>query len=840
MYVVIFSALLITAIGLLFMATNAHGEQGGTGPGTGCAPNDACTTAGTDWLKFSSDSNSNPRGFQAFIKNKNGTRTQWADVASTCRNSGNNSVWVFVAYYSDRSYRFKGLNYTPADAGLYQNTQATISTVKANYDSANFHDPGWSWGSNVAWFCWSDNPPWTINVTSSADKAIIEPGEAVTWTHKISNNGPSTTNKSITWYYQNRGDWPNTSGGTTTFASGNGAGASATQTSTYVAQASDFGKKICRSTSAAPATNTNSATVESSPATCVIVGKKPKTQIHGGDLFVGRPFTGNALIPTSSVETSITQKAPRTAVLPPYDSSMISGLWATGVDANSKKLPAGSSDPHWQLANVYKANANGTTLLPASKDSAHWSSASAADTCQPGPYPRDATTVDTSLLNAGGNSAWNASLPNSSWIGAYKDANNTTHNSSCTYPAMSNTLNDTTFKKGAIWSFKLKNGFNIDSCVDPSTIRLKFNLSADDEVQILVNGKSIAEPGDFSHYGQWPSTPVSYTTSAAAAGAFATGSNSLELRIKSAYEYTGLLVDSLSVASASCAPVIPNNMFGSWVEYGIFSIGTIKGAASGSAFNGGAAVGTRLCDYTKLSFVNAGTSNPATACSDTSVIGTYSTNRTIPNVAANFAVVAGTTPVFDNAIANPQGLFTSKDTGTPPVVVSDPITIGNPATPKTIARGQWMVINAPNAEVTIVGDITYANGPFQSIGDIPQVIIIAKNIHIAANVKQVDAWLIAQGSKAANTGILDTCAISNSYTTQLTANICNLPLIVNGPVMAQHLWLRRTAGSGADDHSGDPAEVFNLRPDAYLWGYARASTSGHVETVYSNELPPRF
>jgi hypothetical protein len=203
-------------------------------------------------------------------------------------------------------------------------------------------------------------------------------------------------------------------------------------------------------------------------------------------------------------------------------------------------------------------------------------------------------------------------------------------------------------------------------------------------------------------------------------------------------------------------------------------------------------------------------------------------------VAANFPVVAGQTPVYDDAASSPQGLFTSHDTGNP--VVSDPITISA----KNIAKGQWMVINAPNAEVTITGDIKYANGPFQSIGDIPQVVIIAKNIHIASGVRQVDAWLIAQGSTAAGTGILDTCAISNSYTTRLTVNVCNAPLTVNGPVMAQQLWLRRTGGSGLDDTSGDPAEVFNLRPDAYLWGYARASTSGRVQTVYTQELPPRF
>ena len=250
---------------------------------------------------------------------------------------------------------------------------------------------------------------------------------------------------------------------------------------------------------------------------------------------------------------------------------------------------------------------------------------------------------------------------------------------------------------------------------------------------------------------------------------------------------------------------------------------------------------SQKCEYSSLSFVNATTSNPSSACSTTTNIGGYATGRGIPDVAANFPVVknqpTGNTPVFDNAAARPQGLYTSNDRGNP--VVSDPITIGNSTTPKVIAKGQWVIINAPGADVTIAGDILYEGTDLRSIADIPQLVIIAKNIYINPNVRQVDAWLIAKGTNASE-GILDTCRISTSYATQLTTNLCVDRLTVNGPVMAQHLWLRRTAGSGAGAQSGDPAEVFNLRPDAYLWGFARASTAGSVQTVYTNELPPRF
>ena len=58
--------------------------------------------------------------------------------------------------------------------------------------------------------------------------------------------------------------------------------------------------------------------------------------------------------------------------------------------------------------------------------------------------------------------------------------------------------------------------------------------------------------------------------------------------------------------------------------------------------------------------------------------------------------------------------------------------------------------------------------------------------------------------------------------------------------MANHLLLRRTAGAGRGAASGDPAEVFNLRPDAYLWASYMQRDANKVRTVKTTELPPRF
>ena len=109
------------------------------------------------------------------------------------------------------------------------------------------------------------------------------------------------------------------------------------------------------------------------------------------------------------------------------------------------------------------------------------------------------------------------------------------------------------------------------------------------------------------------------------------------------------------------------------------------------------------------------------------------------------------------------------------------------------------------------------------------------NIRGAASsgaVSQIDAWLIASST-------INTCYDAGAMTA-LTTNVCATPLLINGPVMTANLLLWRTAGAGSGASSGDPAEVINLRPDAYLWGVYQNSKSGRLETTYERELPPRF
>ncbi len=581
-------ALIIT--GLIVFLPQAYGSdggggQGGTGSGSGCNQTSSCTNYGVDWLRFASSSNANPSGFQSFVKNANGTRTQWADVATTCRNTGNDSVWVYVAYYKNNLNKFQGLNYVTSgrlkNNQYYLNRQISQNGAYTNYLQANFRDPSWIWGQNVAWFCWNSNPPWTISVSSSADRAIAEIGDTITWTSRVTNNGAGTTNTNITWRYQNRGDWPNTPGTNWTFGSGQGAGASNTNYSTYTVQASDFGKKLCRATSANPSDNKGAGWVESAAA-CVSIAKKPKVQVWGGDLQAGATLKGQSAT-IGNISTSVSQKA-------------------SGV------------------------------------------------------------------------------------------------------------------------------------------------------------------------------------------------------------------------------------AYGSWDEYAVRANGTVKGIGAGAAFNfKNGLVGYTSCNVSQLVLTNAG----AGTCNGSTALGQYASSQNIPDVAAVFPI-SNSTPIFKNL-----GDATQRRVET----ASGTVNVGG----ATINRGDWVVLNAPTAIVTITGDINYTSSTLSSVYDIPQVIIIANCINIAGNVQNIDAWLIAVGQTGTNTscdgiasgGVINTCS-DVAPGGNLSAAQCSNTLRVNGPVMTRHLYMQRTSGSDTDATAGSPAEVFNLRPDAYLWLAQRSITAGYVQAAYTTELPPRF
>ena len=257
--------------------------------------------------------------------------------------------------------------------------------------------------------------------------------------------------------------------------------------------------------------------------------------------------------------------------------------------------------------------------------------------------------------------------------------------------------------------------------------------------------------------------------------------------------------------------------FGSWVEYGAFSVGINTRFASGSGLNN--QTDNNQVAWSKLTFANK---------DDTGVdaFGQYTTSagfRPLPSIASYFESVSNKQPV--GAASADLGSLTFVNGSDVIVRTAADLTI----TGGVIPAGRSVIILATGT-VTIDGNITYPNGPFTTIRDIPQVVIIAQNIRIKDSVDHVDAWLIAKDT-------INTCY---NFAGNLTSGKCNLRLEVNGAVVTGKLLLNRTAGSDTGDQSGDPAERFNLRPDAFLWASLQARGSNKAKTIYSTELPPRF
>lgn len=156
-------------------------------------------------------------------------------------------------------------------------------------------------------------------------------------------------------------------------------------------------------------------------------------------------------------------------------------------------------------------------------------------------------------------------------------------------------------------------------------------------------------------------------------------------------------------------------------------------------------------------------------------------------------------------------------------------------------------------DLNITSNVTTAPGPYDSIYQIPQVIIFVDNgnVNISSNVTQIDAWIIAPN------GTINTCSDFQNGVTEADAirrgyGLCTQQLVFNGPVMANNLRLNRSFGSdpninyrfgtfGAPSSKQAVGEVFNLRADTYLWAYAQAGRydSSYTDS-YTRELAPRY
>ena len=261
---------------------------------------------------------------------------------------------------------------------------------------------------------------------------------------------------------------------------------------------------------------------------------------------------------------------------------------------------------------------------------------------------------------------------------------------------------------------------------------------------------------------------------------------------------------------------VKGNSLGSWIEYSILAPGKVSGVASGSALAGTeGSSSSALSDWNRLTYAN-------TDFKTGESYGYYDTrDSSLPDpsgLAEKYGLatgdVAGGTYDIQTLRAGANRVVKLDGSGI--------LTIGG--ADNTLAKGEWLVVDVPNSDVVIADNVSYTTEGMASTSDLPQLVIRAKNITINGGVTNIDAWLVAGET-------IKTC----DKTDDLTINDCNQPLRVNGPVISKSLVLARTAGE-----NNDPAEVFNLRPDVYLWMYnlANSYTDYRVDSI--RELPPRY
>jgi len=245
---------------------------------------------------------------------------------------------------------------------------------------------------------------------------------------------------------------------------------------------------------------------------------------------------------------------------------------------------------------------------------------------------------------------------------------------------------------------------------------------------------------------------------------------------------------------------IDGRHYGSWSEFASFSQCSDSNFTTGAELESGQASVTPIDPYHGLTFANGGGS-----------YGSYSTDTNI---------VRGVQPITDCPASVPSDHRFSSF-GAFKLSVDE----GNVA-------GSYCVGNS-SSNLNVDSDVKLTGKP-SGIKQIPQVILIGKDINIHEGVSRLDAWLLASGD-------LNTCTNStNNRNATLKSTVCNNQLVINGPVYTNKLYPDRTFGSRDENDKAKAGEVFNLPASTSIWLYNQSKTSGAIDTVSLKELPPRY
>jgi len=674
-------------------------------------------------------------------------------------------------------------------------------------------------------------PQWTITPASSVSVAHPRPGDTVTYASNSHNNGPDDTDKTVTMTMQrsvNGGGWSNRGSWNKGSGWNNGTNFGTNKTDTWTPSQGDDGKRVCQRTVVDPRAWNNGSALASAQD-CAEAWQKwqvaaSTSKTAQGDAYGPRPgqnitwthtLTNSGPDWTSAAVGWNVQHTPATPnTETTYNSGSIAKNWQVGA-ANKKTFTnvytVTSADAGKNLCQYITANPSQRLAWNDSPNSTV--SSSDPSDCQMIPYdyelipsiatnPNTPSEVDTPLdinpsvnnlgptqsqtvqwevrrliYDPGTNPSVTGGMSSGDACGYFSSSNR----ASCTVVPGSNGSGSRVFPTGTTQPNASQLTQNIPP-LDPGA-KVCYVLS----ISPWKNRPGVAGGSDWRH------------------------SNMICVIVAKKPKLHVLDGDLKVHGSVSTSTsTISSKTYGSWVDYGVFSVGQNGDpATSGNAISSGAGLRNGFngpsANWSKLTFANTPTLGNFT-------LGTFSS-------------------VHDYFMDQPQ----TQTAGSPLTLSGTGVKIINAGTNVTInassipLKGTFIV--KTSGTVTIAGDITYdTGGSVTNIGDIPQVVIVADNINIRSGVKRIDAWLLASGT-------INTC--SDKPAGNLTANICNQPLVVNGPVSANALHVYRTAGA-TKTNPEEPAETFRLTPTTYLWAFDFTNQADRVKTTYVTEEAPRF
>ena len=713
-------ALLVTVMAP--QQAHAAGAIGNSGNGSGGGGWSTATVNGFGWYKFTVNSSTHP------LRTPSTSPWSATGINSKCASVGARSIMAYVIYQSsggiNNSVATNYTYYSDSWAGGHGNDGPpwyTVGQAKAAYDSLTVSKAGFTWGSNVGWFCYDITPivppppavSWNVTGNSyiqkgAPNKAVAvhgtitaAPGDRLNWFHDLLNVGPDTMNKKTAYQinktgFSNGWDAIKLPTGSALGAKGSlfvkvYAPGGAYATYMPVTQA-DVGHTICEDISWAPDTQNGGSGV-SAPA-CAYVPYS----------YTLTPYitTSPSLLREGNSAVSVTATVNNSG-----STSSLSTNWSVTrfvLAPGSNYTKSGSANPPCTQFSGYVAGScqsvqNGTKV-----------------------FPLGSTTV----------ASFSDTLPT-------------------TPPPGSSICYLTSVDKGSYASQTWKH-----STVSCSVVQ---KIST---VHVLGNDLRVGS-------------------------SFSGGSN----------------------VTAGARGFVFDNA-GSWVEYGVLAPGNVSGIASESGANGGS--GGSQSAWSGLTFANTGTPPGCTA--GFGCFAGASNMGKIPDV-SSFVKTAK----YNGVALNYDQGSSSFNASSIPSIISG----------ANLANFSQSASITTTGTITIDQDITYNQGPFSSVNSIPRLILIANNINITGNVKNIDAWLIT-------TGTINTC--SDVTQAALRSNNCTNPLTMHGAIMANQLLLDRTYYDPSTP--ANPSESANLRGDSYVWASNVARQSGQWQTVYSTDLPPRY